>query len=319
MKTADLFRPTRITNELFKRSRHNPIITCRDVPYLCGTVFNPGATIFEGDTLLLLRVEDLEGKSHLTVARSKNGETGWEIETEPLISPMHDAGPYEEYGCEDPRITYLADLGKWVIAYTAYSRFGAGIAIATTDDFNCVERFGLVLAPNNKDAAVFPRKIKDNYWMLHRPAAGSIEHIWLTVSDDLVHWGRPWCVIMERDGPMWDAYKVGANTIPIETSEGWLILYHGVKLFPAGPTYRVGAALLDLDDPRRLIARLPYWVLGPHESYEVSGAVPNVVFPCGHTQIGDQISVYYGAADSSVCLATASVSEILDALLKHQI
>ncbi|HPP75462.1 MAG TPA: glycosidase [Armatimonadota bacterium] len=314
-----LSRPTHITNELFIRSPHNPIITHKDMPYLCSTVFNPGATEFEGETLLLLRVEDLEGKSHLTVARSRNGVDGWRIETEPLISPSNGAGPYEVFGCEDPRITYLDDLNKWVIAYTAYSPFGAGVALATTEDFRSVNRFGLVLAPINKDAAVFPRKIKDHYWMLHRPAAGDIEHIWLTVSDDLVHWGRPWCVLMERGGPMWDGSKVGANTVPIETEEGWLILFHGVKVFAGSPTYRVGLALLDLEDPRRLIARLPYWALGPYEPYEVAGAVPNVVFPCGHIQNGDEIRVYYGAADSTVCLATASISEILDALRKYRV
>lgn len=309
----------KLVNEIFKRSKYNPIITYHDMPYLCQAVFNPGATMIAGETVLVLRVEDLQGKSHLTVARSKDGVTGWKIENEPLMSPNQEAGPYEEFGCEDPRVTYLEELGQWVIAYTAYSGFGAGVALAATKDFKTAGRFGLVLAPNNKDAAIFPRKIKDRYWMLHRPSAGDIQHIWLNQSTDLVHWGRPWCVIMERGGPMWDGNKVGASTIPIETSEGWLIIYHGVKQFAAGPTYRVGAALLDLEDPRRLIARLPHWVLGPHAHYEVTGAVPNVVFPCGHTVVGDEIRLYYGAADSCTCLATGHVSELLDLLREHRI
>jgi len=309
----------KLTNEIFKRCRHNPIITFHDMPYLCQAVFNPGATMMDGETLLLLRVEDLEGKSHLTVARSCDGITDWRIEPEPIISPSQEAGPYEEYGCEDPRLTYLEDVGKWVIAYTAYSPYGPGVALAATDDFRSVERLGLVLAPSNKDAAVFPRKIKGHYWMLHRPEAGGMQHIWLNESTDLLHWGRPWCILMERGGPMWDSHKVGANTVPIETEEGWLILYHGVKQFAAGPTYRVGAALLDLEDPRRMIARLPYWVLGPHAHYEATGAVPNVVFPCGHTQVGDEIRVYYGAADTSVCLVTAGISDLLAALRKHRV
>jgi beta-1,4-mannooligosaccharide/beta-1,4-mannosyl-N-acetylglucosamine phosphorylase len=310
----------RLTNELFQRCKHNPIITYRNMPYVCQAVFNPGATMFNGNTLLLLRVEDLDGRSHLTVARSEDGATGWRIDSEPLMSPIYSAdAPYEEYGCEDARITYLEELGKWVIAYTAYSPFGAGIALATTDDFRKVDRLGLVLAPNNKDAAVFPRTIDGSYWMLHRPVAGTIEHVWLTKSDDLVHWGHPWCVLMERGGPMWDGSKVGANTVPIETDEGWMILYHGVKQFAGGPTYRMGVALLDLEDPRRMIARLPHWVLGPHESYEVSGAVPNVVFACGHTQVGDEIRVYYGGADTCVCMATAHVSELLYELRKYRV
>ncbi|HUV04146.1 MAG TPA: glycosidase [Armatimonadota bacterium] len=305
--------------EIFKRSEHNPIITFQEMPYPCNTVFNPGAAEVGGETLLLLRVEDLEGRSHLTVARSADGITGWRIERTPLLSPEDENNPHEEYGCEDPRLTYLADMGKWVIAYTAYSPFGAGVALALTEDFESVERLGLVLAPNNKDASLFPRKINGKYWMLHRPVAGNIEHIWLTESHNLLHWGRPWMVLGERGGPWWDGHKVGANTIPIETEKGWLILYHGVKSFPAGPAYRMGAALLDLEDPRRLISRLPYWILGAHEGYEMSGEVPNVVFACGHVQKGDDLYVYYGAADTSVCLATARISEILDALLGEAI
>lgn len=309
----------KLENEIFKRSKYNPIITYHDMPYLSQAVFNPAATMIDGETLLLLRVEDLEGKSHITVARSTDGETAWRIEKDPLLSPCQEAGPYEAYGCEDPRLTYLEELSQWVIAYTAYSGFGAGVALAATKDFKTANRFGLVLAPNNKDAAIFPRKIKDRYWMLHRPSAGDIQHIWLNQSTDLIHWGRPWCVIMERGGPMWDGAKVGASTVPIETSEGWLIIYHGVKVFAAGPTYRVGAALLDLEDPRRLIARVPYWILGPHAHYEVAGAVPNVVFPCGHTLVGDEIRLYYGAADSSVGLATGRISQLLDLLLEHKV
>lgn len=304
--------------EMFARSEHNPLITFRDMPYPCNTVFNPGATEFEGETLLLLRVEDLEGRSHLTIARSKDGETDWRIDDCPFMHPCEQDVPYEDYGIEDARITYLEEIGKYIIAYTGYSPLGAGVALATTQDFKSVERLGLVLAPTNKDAAVFPRKINGKYWMLHRPAAGDIEHIWLTECEDLVHWGHPWMVINERGGPWWDGHRVGANTIPIETDEGWLILYHGVKQFPAGPCYRMGAALLDLEDPRRLIARLPYWILGPHEPYETSGDVPNVIFSNGHVQKGDTLYVYYGAADSSICLATGSISEILEALSLHR-
>jgi len=309
----------KLTNEIFTRCKHNPIITYRSMPYVCQSVFNPGATKFGDGVLLLLRVEDLEGKSHLTVAKSDDGINGWRIEKEPFLSPQQNASIYEEFGCEDPRITWLEDMKKWVIAYTCYSSYGAGIALAMTSDFVTAERLGLVLAPNNKDAALFPRKIKNRYWMLHRPAAGSIEHIWLTDSVDLAHWGHPRCVIQERGGPMWDGVKVGANTVPIETEEGWIIIYHGVKQFSTSYTYRMGIALLDLDGPEKLIARVPHWVLGPHEHYEVTGAVPNVVFACGHVQSGDEIKVYYGAADTCVCMATAHISELLHELRKYKV
>ena len=311
--------PVQYDNNIFTRCEKNPIITYNDMPYHCHAVFNPGAVMVGDETVLLLRVEDMEGTSHITVARSSDGITGWRIETEPLLAPSHDAGPYEEYGCEDARVAYLEEIGQWLISYTAYSPMGAGVALAVTRDFKTVERFGLVLAPNNKDAAPFPRKIGGEYYMLHRPAAGGIEHIWLIDSPDLMHWGNPWMILSERGGPWWDSLKVGASTIPIETKEGWLILYHGVKEFPGGPTYRIGAALLDLENPRKLIARLPYWILGPRETYETTGQVPNVVFPCGHTLVGDELRLYYGGADTSVNLATGSISRILDDLRKHRV
>jgi predicted GH43/DUF377 family glycosyl hydrolase len=305
--------------ELFRRYDHNPLFTFRQMPYPCHSVFNTGATLLpNGETLLLLRVEDLEGRSHLTVARSEDGVTEWRIEDRPLLHP-DDGDPYEAYGCEDARITRLEEEDAWVIAYTAYSPYGAGVALAKTRDWKTVERLGLMLAPNNKDAAVFPRKIRGKYWMLHRPVAGSLEHIWLTDSPDLRHWGSPYCIIKERGGPFWDGRKVGANTPPIETPEGWLILYHGVKQMPGGPTYRMGAALLDLEDPRRLISRLPHWILAPHEWYEVTGDVPNVVFACGAVERGDEIHLYYGAADTYICLAYAKTADLLDALLAHKV
>lgn len=304
--------------ELFRRHEGNPLITFRELPYPANTVFNPGVTEVNGEVLLLLRVEDLEGRSHLTVARSSDGVSNWRIEETPFMAPGDPSCPYEEYGCEDPRLSYLDELGQWVIAYTAYSSLGAGVALATTRDFRGVERLGLVLSPNNKDAAVFPRRIRGKWWMLHRPAAGGQEHIWLTESEDLYHWARPLCVLQERGGPWWDGTRVGAGAVPLETEEGWLLIYHGVKQFPAGPTYRLGLALVDLEYPERVLARVPHWVLGPHEPYEMAGEVPNVVFTCGCIVRSEEVHVYYGAADSSICLATARLSDLLDLCRRHR-
>lgn len=304
--------------ELFHRYQGNPLMTFRDIPYPANTVFNPGVARVGDEVLLLLRVEDLEGRSHLTVARSSDGVANWRIEDRPLLAAGDPRFGYEEYGCEDGRLTYLEELGQWVIAYTAYSSLGPGVALALTSDFRSVERLGLILPPNNKDAAVFPRRIQDRWWMLHRPAAGEQEHIWLTESTDLRHWARPVCVLRERGGPWWDGARVGAGTVPLETEEGWLLIYHGVKQLPNGPTYRLGLALLDLEDPTRVIARVPHWVLGPHERYEQTGEVPNVVFTCGCLQRGDNLDVYYGAADSSVCLATARLEDLLALCREHR-
>jgi len=301
--------------ELFVRSERNPIITFRDIPYPCNSVFNPGAVQVGDETVLLLRIEDLEGRSHITIARSVDGETGWRVEDQPFLAPGSADYPEEAWGCEDARVTYLQGMSRWVIAYTAYSHLGAGVALACTRDFRSVDRLGLMLAPNNKDAALFPRQIRGKWWMLHRPMAGGQEHIWLTCSNDFIYWGCPKVILEERGGPWWDGYKIGAGPPPIETPEGWLLLYHGVKMFAGGPTYRMGLALLDLEEPWRVISRLPYWILGPMEPYEMFGDVPNVVFGNGAVVRGDEVWMYYGAADSCVCLAKAPLRTLVEAAL----
>jgi predicted GH43/DUF377 family glycosyl hydrolase len=301
------------SDELFERHPRNPIIVSRDVPYPCDCVMNPGATMQDDDVLLLLRVMDQRGASHLTIARSKDGVDQWRIEDRPFIAPNHRT-PYEVYGCEDARVAYLPDRKEYVITYTGFSPLGAGVCLATTRDFKSVHRVGLVLAPNNKDAAVFPRQIGGRYWMLHRPTLGTLEHIWLTESIDLIHWGCPACIIEERGGPWWDGEKVGNGPPPIETPEGWLIIFHGVKQTSHGPIYRAGLALLDLDSPHKVIRRLPRWIFGPKASYETTGYLPGVVFPTGTIVKDGLVHLYYGAADTRVCLATAKVQDLLDAL-----
>ena len=303
-----------IEHELFERSPANPIISPSDIPYPCDCVCNPAAIMHNGETLLLLRVIDQLGSSHITVARSKNGETDWRINTELLLAPTDRDLPYEVYGCEDPRVSFLADRGEYVITYTGFSPLGAGVCIATTKDFQTIERYGLVLAPNNKDASIFPRQVNGRYFMLHRPALGSMEHIWLAESEDLIHWGRPWMIIEERGGPWWDGEKVGGGPPPIETPDGWLVIFHGVQQTSHGPIYRVGLALLDLENPRKVIRRLPRWVLGPKESYESSGLIPGVVFPTGTIVDGDDIRLYYGAADTRIAMARGKISTLLSAL-----
>ncbi len=297
--------------ELLVRSAHNPLISAADMPYQANAVFNAGSADLGDQILLLLRVESRSGRSHLTVARSSDGVTDWRIEKEPL-SPGHDR-PYEAYGAEDCRITRIDELGAWVLAYTAYSQYGPAVAVATTRDFVALDPLGVAFPPSNKDAAVFPRKINGRYAMLHRPL-GQDGHIWIAYSPDLVHWGQNSVVLPLHHGPWWDGFRVGTGVPPIETEYGWLILYHGIKNMPGGPIYRVGAALLDLDQPHRLIARTRHWLFGPEEPYERTGDVPNVVFPCGGFVRGEDLWVYYGAADSSICLAKGNVNDILDAV-----
>ncbi|MGO9207160.1 MAG: hypothetical protein ACLQBX_13455 [Candidatus Limnocylindrales bacterium] len=154
---------------LFRRSPANPIITAADLPYPANAVFNPGAARVDGETLLLVRVEDMRGISQLHVARSADGVSGWRFDASPLLRSDPELVPEEVWGCEDPRLTLLPDEGTWVIAYTAYSSRGPLVALATTPDFRTVERIGPVMTPEDKDAALFPRRFGGRWAMIHRP------------------------------------------------------------------------------------------------------------------------------------------------------
>ena len=302
---------------LFTRHPQNPLLTAADWPYPANSVFNAGATrLPNGDTLLLARVEDRRGHSHLTAARSADGVSGWRVDPQPTFPAMPDRYPAELWGIEDPRIVWLEELGKYSVAYTAFSRNGPLVAMALTEDFVTFERHGSVMPPEDKDAALFPRRIGGRWALIHRPLpriAGAKADIWLSFSPDLSNWGDH-CVMLEaRDGAWWDANRIGLSPPPLETPEGWLIIYHGVRYTPAGVIYRNGLALMDLDDPTRVLHRGDEWVIGPREHYETHGDVANVVFPCGfvYDQASDDLHLYYGASDTSICVATAKVADLL--------
>ena len=273
----------------------------------------------DGTTLLLCRVEDRRGHSHLCAARSANGVDGWIIDEEPTFLPDPKNYPEELWGIEDPRITFVDELGQYVIAYTAFSRGGPGVALALTEDFRQFERCGLVMQPDDKDAALLPRRIDGDFALLHRPMTDSGAHIWISYSPDLRNWGHHKQVLHARKGSWWDANKVGLSPPLIETPEGWLMLYHGVRGTAAGCLYRLGVALLALDQPDRCLSRGDSWIFAPEAPYEREGDVGYVAFPCGYTlgADGDAINLYYGAADTCVALATGSVSQLLRWLDEH--
>ncbi len=299
---------------LFQRHAKNPILTAADWPYPVHTVFNPGATrLKDGTTLLLCRVEDRRGHSHLCAARSKNGIDGWEIDKEPTLKPDPEHYPEELWGIEDPRITFVPELGKFAIAYTAFSKGGPGVALALTEDFRSFERFGLIMQPEDKDAALLPRRIDGNYALIHRPMTDTGAHVWISYSPDLVNWGSHKLMLQARKGAWWDANKVGLSPPLIETPNGWLMIYHGVRHTAGGALYRLGLALFDLEKPEICIRRGDSWMFGPEAPYERAGDVGNVAFPCGYTidPDGDTINLYYGAADTSVALATGSIRDLL--------
>jgi predicted GH43/DUF377 family glycosyl hydrolase len=305
---------------LLHRHDTNPILTAADWPYPAHTVFNPAATLLpDGTTLLLCRVEDRRGHSHLCAARSANGKDGWQIDTVPTLSPDPERCPEELWGIEDPRITYMEELGKYAVVYTAFSKSGPGVALALTTDFVNFERLGLVMQPEDKDAALLPRRVDGSFALLHRPMAVTGAHIWMSFSPDLRNWGNHKPVLQARKGAWWDANKIGLSPPLIETPRGWLMLYHGVRHTASGALYRLGLALFDAVHPDQCLLRGDEWIFGPEAPYECVGDVGHVAFPCGTTlgADGDTLSVYYGAADTSIALATASVGELLRWLDLH--
>lgn len=323
-------------------------------------VFNAGATRFEGDTVLLLRVseappklapgvisapiynadtrrieikrwmEDTKGldtsdprlviaegstwltsMSHLRVARAPDG-IHFEVEGAPALSPSNQ---YEAFGIEDPRITLLD--GTYWINYTAVSQHGIATALASTKDFRTFERHGVIFPPPNRDVTIFPEKIGGRYVALHRPMPESRGQasIWVASSSDLISWGNHRLVATARPGS-WDDAKIGGGAVPFRVHAGnrdaWLAVYHGVTGSP--PAYSLGALLLDLHDPGKVLARSREPILKPEAPYEREGFFGDVVFTCGLLAEGDLVRIYYGAADAVIAVADLSLAEILAGL-----
>jgi predicted GH43/DUF377 family glycosyl hydrolase len=305
--------------ELFHRYEDNPLISASDFPRMVNATFNPGAVEIDGETLLLVRVEERSGLSHLAVATSANGRDGWELDRGRVMLPEHDRHE-EHWGIEDPRITRVGD--EYFIVYTGYSMSGPLVCLAVTRDFVHFDRRGVLLPPEDKDAALFPTLFAGRWAMIHRPSpamAGLGAHVWLSWSPDLRHWGDARVILPARRGGWWDANKVGLGPPPLLTERGWLVCYHGVKVTASGSVYRLGLALLERDRPDVLIERGDEWVFGPQAPYERAGDVPDVVFPCGWIlrDDGDTLDMYYGAADSFVALASASLRQLIDHLQSH--
>ena len=286
-----------------KLTRHpeNPILEpIPDHPWESRNVFNCGVINHGDEIVLLYRGQGMENDvSRLGLARSRDG-VHFERRPEPVFVPET---PDEVNGVEDPRLTLLD--GRVQMLYTAWSPESIQVARASTTDFVAWERHGIVFpGPDNKDAALFPRKINGRYCAFHRIPSS----MWIAWSDDLVTWGDYQRIMDPRPG-CYDDWKLGAGGPPIKTDRGWLVIYHGVD---QGRVYRLGVALLDLDDPSRVINRPVEPNLEPEEPWELVGDVPNVVFTCGTAELGDDYLVYYGGADRVIALATANKRALLD-------
>jgi len=303
-----------------QRYEGNPILTAQHFPRPVNSVFNAGATKHGDEYILLNRVEDLEGISCLWIARSPDG-FHFTPDPEPAMVRATE-GPYavyEEYGIEDPRITRIDDV--YYITYTCYSKYAPCVGLARTRDFRTFERMGVISLPDNKDVVLFPEKIGGRYARLDRPSIriGKCDvggDIWISYSPDLLHWGDPRPVMRPRPG-QWDSKKIGAGAPPIKTEQGWLEIYHGVRETGSGVLYRLGAVLLDLQDPSRVIGRASEAILSPIAPEDFLGNVMNVVFTCGAILEDDgELKVYYGAADQVMCLGTASVDDLISLCLR---
>lgn len=297
--------------DILHRWEGNPIITLEDMPFPCNTVFNGTPFKLGDEYLILLRVEGLQGYSFFALAKSHDGYH-FEVEKKPVMTPAKRGmfSIYESRGIEDPRATLID--GKIYIAYTAVSEYSYRIALAQTEDFRHFKRIALISEPGNKDGVLFPEKINGQYVRLDRPIGLGVGSIWISYSKDLHNWGNSQILMSPRRG-YWDSFRVGASAPPIRTKQGWLEIYHGTKMTSAGPIYRAGAALLDLKDPSKVIKRCQIPILSPREHYERIGDVGNVVFPCGAIVEPDgEVKVYYGAADTSLAVATIQLDEMME-------
>ena len=299
-------------HELFKRYQGNPILTPENWPYPANAVFNPAAVKINTETLLLVRVEDMRGFSHLTVARSSDGFTNWQIDPEPTLRAS-ESSQEEKWGLEDPRIIWLEEQKQFAITYTSFSEGGPVVSLVITKNFRTFAHLGVLLPPEDKDACLFPRRFKGRFALIHRPIVRGEAHMWLSFSPDLKHWGDHRTLIRTRPG-FWDCHRVGLACQPVETSHGWMIFYHGVRNTTAGAIYRLGLALLDLEEPWKVIRRSEEWLLGPLEFYERVGDASGVIFPTGATihKETNQLNLYYGAADNTIAVATANLSDVIE-------
>jgi len=249
--------------------------------------------------------------SHLRLVCSDDGRKFYEPKG---YSPVFGTNKLEAYGIEDCRVVEID--ATYYLTYTMVSHLGVGVGLIKTNDWKKFDRVGMIFPPHNKDCAIFGEKINGKYYALHRPSSPQLggNYIWIAESPDLHHWGNHKCLATTRQD-MWDSARVGSGAAPIKTEQGWLEIYHGAN---DEHRYCLGALLLDLKDPSRVIARSEKPIMEPTAEYERVGFFGNVVFTNGHYVDGDTIHLYYGASDEVICRADFSIGEILNSLLKQK-
>ncbi|MCK5127049.1 MAG: glycoside hydrolase family 130 protein [candidate division Zixibacteria bacterium] len=314
------------------RYHKNPIITRGDIPSIkphlvdVSSVFNPGAVKFQNSYLLLLRIQNRGRETFLISATSRDGKS-FDINDKVITFSGIEKIPETIYHIYDPRITHIGDT--YYIVFAIDIDGGCRLGIAKTRNFESYSFLGIVSDNDSRNGVLFPEKINNQFCMLERPNsvknkgnAGGGDEIWLSASEDLIKWNRVGPILTGR-AHYWDEF-IGSGPPPVKTTQGWLHIYHGIAShFSAASIYQAGVVLLDLADPSIVIARGKYNILEPREPYELIGQVPNVVFPTGlivddfdndgFAKNNSEVKVYYGASDSSTCLATTTIKDLLDA------
>lgn len=298
--------------DVVQRYPGNPILTPEVIPG-ANAVFNSSVARFGNKYVGVFRVEKRQGFQSLRVGWSDDGITNWKFDPDEVLVPTEEPFITAEEARYDPRITYIKEDDRYYICHASENRFGCQISVAGTKDFKRFEKIAVAAEPTNRNMVLFPEKIGGLYLRLDRPwEGGNSGNMWISYSPDLVYWGRSECIMQSRSFA-WDQGKIGPGAPPIRTSEGWLIVYHGITPRVNAKIYKAGVALLDLEDPRKVIARGKEYIMAPRELYERVGDVPNVVFPTAVIPYPekDEVRIYYGGADTVFCLATAKISELI--------
>ncbi len=300
------------SSDLVWRYDHNPIIP-RDGTPTSNSIFNSAVVPFQNGFAGVFRVDNKQREMRLHAGFSENG-INWKINPNPI--EWNTDKPIPDYGY-DPRVTKIDD--RFLVTFCA-GYHGPTIGLAETQDFKTFVLHENATLPYNRNGVLFPRKINQKYLLLTRPSDRGhtpFGDIFLSKSSDLKFWGEH-RFVMSPEQP-WESTKIGAGPVPIETSEGWLLFYHGVLTSCNGFVYHFGAALLDLDHPEKLIGRTKSYLLSPTELYERTGDVPNVVFPCAALSCSEtgKIAIYYGAGDTVTALAFCKVDQVVDAILSR--
>lgn len=299
-------------HEVVWRYSKNPIIDWNPIPR-GARAFNSAVLPYQGAFVGVFRIDQKNSRPSLFFGRSEDA-INWKIEPEGIPWVDEKGRPAPTSYAYDPRLLKLEDnyYITWCDDFP-----GPSIGLGMTKDFKTFTRLENATMPFNRNGVLFPRKIKGLYAMLSRPSDSGhtpFGDIVLSYSPDLTYWGKHRHVLASGGKNWWQGTKIGAGPVPIETKEGWLLLYHGVVTTCNGFVYSMGGALLDLDEPHKVLYRTNDYLLTPEKQYELVGFVPNVVFPCATLCDADtgRIAIYYGAADTYTAIAFAQVDELID-------